>query len=451
MLIYTTQNSPRLQYTLDFIFKEINGISYDLTTDWDFFVSYYGIKINYSNNLENNQDILCINIMSCGLLFETTLREDITIEVGTYHELPILFFEKNSTAAFPFDLFSAVFYLISRYEEYGTTKVDKHGRYQAENSIAYKYNFLHRPIVNYYIQFLVNSIKTIYPNFKTKISKFTYLPTIDVDVAYEIKASNYKQHILSIFKLILRLKVKRLFNYILIIGGKANDPNDTFSFIEKIHTDARLSTLYFILFTKNSGYDINNSITNPVFKKLLVSLSKKTEIGIHPSYASFLKARQVKKEINELSFLINKEVIKSRNHFLRIKIPETYQNLSTSGIKEDYTMGYASQPGFRAGTCHSFYFYDLTTNQPTNLRVHPFMYMDGTFFNYLKVTPAVALNTIIKLVDETVKFKGQFISLWHNNTLADNEQFSPWRIMYIKSLKYITDQLEKIERTTQNG
>ena len=66
-------------------------------------------------------------------------------------------------------------------------------------------------------------------------------------------------------------------------------------------------------------------------------------------------------------------------------MPETYRNLIEFDITDDYTMGYAAQPGFRASTCSSFNFYDLDREQETKLRVHPFCIMDASLRHYLNV------------------------------------------------------------------
>ena len=57
-------------------------------------------------------------------------------------------------------------------------------------------------------------------------------------------------------------------------------------------------------------------------------------------------------------------------------------------------MGYASYPGFRAGTCSSFNFYDLATECETDLVVFPFAVMDVTLQQYLSLTPHEALDRI---------------------------------------------------------
>ena len=80
---------------------------------------------------------------------------------------------------------------------------------------------------------------------------------------------------------------------------------------------------------------------------------------MHPSYFSLKDAAILKKEKLRLENIINTPVTFSRQHYLRLSIPETYQNLIDLDIEEDYTMGYAKTVGFRASTCTPFYFYDL--------------------------------------------------------------------------------------------
>jgi hypothetical protein len=87
-------------------------------------------------------------------------------------------------------------------------------------------------------------------------------------------------------------------------------------------------------------------------------------------------------------------VIKSRQHFNRLEIPRTYQTLIDNDIREEYTMGYHTQMGFRAGTCSPFYFYDLDYEIQTPLKVFPFCVTDELLKLHLKLSPQEALEKI---------------------------------------------------------
>jgi len=129
------------------------------------------------------------------------------------------------------------------------------------------------------------------------------------------------------------------------------------------------------------------------------------------------------------------KINKSRQHFLLLGIPDTYRMLSEAGINEDYTMGYASQTGFRAGICTPYYFYDLKNEAPTNLKIVPFMVMDTTLQNYLGFSAAEAHGEIEKLMQEVKKVGGLFVSIWHNETLDEKGIRKGYRAVFEKMNK----------------
>ncbi len=79
----------------------------------------------------------------------------------------------------------------------------------------------------------------------------------------------------------------------------------------------------------------------------------------------------LKDEVDELAVVIQKPVLCSRQHFLMLRFPDTYRQLMAFGIDEDYTMGYSTVAGFRAGICTPYMFFDLERNRPCSLRVFP--------------------------------------------------------------------------------
>jgi hypothetical protein len=113
-----------------------------------------------------------------------------------------------------------------------------------------------------------------------------------------------------------------------------------------------------------------------------------------------------------------------------LKLPETYRRLIELDITDDYTMGYAYRVGFRASICTPFYFYDLDNEQITGLKIHPFAVMDATLKYYMKVQPEQAMSYISPLIKEVKKVNGDFISLWHNESLSENKIWAGWKNIY---------------------
>ncbi len=122
--------------------------------------------------------------------------------------------------------------------------------------------------------------------------------------------------------------------------------------------------------------------------------------------------------------------MKSRQHFLKLRFPDTYRNLIAAGITDDYTMGYADETGFRAGICSPYKWYDLEKEVMTNLTIHPFAVMDGTLNSYLKLTPAQALEKVKSLAQEVKNVNGELITIWHNETLSDWKDWKGWKDFY---------------------
>ena len=167
-------------------------------------------------------------------------------------------------------------------------------------------------------------------------------------------------------------------------------------------------------------------------RSLIKSLADYARTGIHPSYASNKQPHKLQKELKILRQILKREVHNSRQHFLVLKFPETYRNLIDLDIENDYTMGYAVRPGFRAGICTPFHYYDLDIERKTNLIIHPFAIMDATLRYYLKIHPDEAMNYITPLIEEVRKVNGDFISLWHNESLSENKIWKGWRPVYEK-------------------
>jgi hypothetical protein len=121
-------------------------------------------------------------------------------------------------------------------------------------------------------------------------------------------------------------------------------------------------------------------------------------------------------------------------------LPVTYINLINNNIHEDFTIGYSAMYGFRAGTCNSFLFFNLEDNTATNLRLYPFAYMDVTLNNYLNLDINASKKIISKLIDDTIKYKGIFIPLWHNSTLCDYGEWKGWRKVFEHTLQEIDNK-----------
>lgn len=430
MLIYTPKITSRIQYSFELIFNSILNIDYDLSEDIVFFQNFSGPKLNYSKiQLENE-----FFIKAYGLLSERGISDQ-EIIFDKWNELPIFFKIKDSIL--PFDIFSASFYLVSRYEEYLPHIKDKYERFDAKESLAFKNNFLHRPLINLWVEELKNIFKMKFPSLEFPHNKFSYQSTIDVDNAYYFLEKGFVRTVASFIKSALNLDKVAIEERKNTLLGKLSDPYDTFEDHMSINEKYNVDVVYFFLLANYGTNDKNCSVNSRKFQLLIKHLADHAKIGIHPSYASNKSFDILTLEKNRLENILKKEVTLSRQHFLKLEIPKTYRNLLELSITDDYTMGYASHLGFRASICTPFYFYDIEVESSTNLKVHPFSVMDATLKYYLNLHPNEALANIQTIIDEIKNVNGHFISVWHNETWSDYKEWSGWSSLYEQMLEYI--------------
>jgi len=158
-------------------------------------------------------------------------------------------------------------------------------------------------------------------------------------------------------------------------------------------------------------------------------VAKDGVIGIHPSYYSG-EHDKMSKEKKMLEHIAGRNIHISRQHYIRMKIPQTYHLLLKNGITEDYSMGYGSHLGFRAGTGNSFFWYDLELEAVTTLRIHPFCFMDTTAHFEAKFSAMEAfekLNTMSKILERT---GSTLITVFHNFSLGTGNEWKGWRQAY---------------------
>jgi hypothetical protein len=225
-----------------------------------------------------------------------------------------------------------------------------------------------------------------------------------------------------------------------VLAGNMKDPYDNYHFLEEVHHDHLENLRYFILNADYGGDDNNVTISSSSFHKLLKRLDLHQQVGIHPSLASNDDFSVLQSEISELSLVLQRNITISRQHFLKLEFPNTYLALMQSAILHDYSLGYASHPGFRAGIAMPYPFFDLLVNKPASLIIHPVTLMDVTFKDYLRLNPNESLSAISSLVQKVKDVNGELVTIWHNESLGDQGRWKGWREVYKEMVKMASAQ-----------
>lgn len=434
LLVYTPVINSRVEYTMKLVLGTLLNIEYKITSDIEQYKAFEGARLNYNNRQVVEGECW---IIPAGLLNERGVNSH-QIKVIEYADTKAFFPVFGKGASMPFDLFSATFFMVSRYEEYLPHMRDEHGRFSAFSSFAYQNNFLQSPVVNLWAKELARILVELHPALYIPGTRYQFIPTIDIDAAWAFKHKGLFRTIGGFLKDIKALDMESFSKRYKVMIGTGKDPFDTYDLMHSIHKRFNLHPLFFILYAGYEQYDKNTPVNSTAFQLMIKWLDDEGTVGIHPSYASNDDETLLVREIEGLSEILHREITISRQHFLKLTMPDTYRNLLAHDIAHDFTMGFAAQTGFRAGICTSFKWYDIEMERATNLVIHPFMLMDGTLRDYMKIDADEAMRHIRPLIDTVRSVGGTFISLWHNESLSNWRRWEGWVGVYEQMLEYAT-------------
>jgi hypothetical protein len=429
MLFYCTDKSARLAYILNLIGTEILGEPFELTNDKNYFRSFSGPRINYS--VENSEPGAFF-LQPHRLLFETgILEQEITcFDTGGRRA----FFKTKGD--FSFDIFAASFYLVSRYEEWLPFRGDKYDRFPHELSLAFKENFLDTPLINYWLVDFKKELKQKFPDLTFRVHDFKFIPSYDIDIAYSYKSKGFKRNLGGFVRDLLKGRWEYLIDRWDVLFRNKKDPFDAYEWLDSLHLYCRTRAYYFFLVAKRQiGIDKNISPDTETMRSLISYHAGGYTVGIHPSWQSSTEEAYLREEADILRKITGKSVEYSRQHYLRMSMPDTYRKLINLGVKKDFSMGYGSINGFRASIASSFYWYDLLAEKQTDLMIFPFCFMDANAFYHQKLNPGSAFNELMNFYLKIKRVNGLMITIWHNQIFGSDPEFKGWKEVYEIFLK----------------
>jgi hypothetical protein len=424
ILIFTEKTSARLSYIFDFVLDELLGLNYQLTSDAENFKAHEGPKFSYAAKPVADE----IFFEAAPLLFETEVSLQ-PLDFCNYNDLTG-FYLVSAASQMPFDLFASGFFMLTCYNEYLINKKDKYDRYRASQSMNFKAGFLEKPMINFYALELKNILAQKFPGLQFKQNKFVYQATFDIDIAYSYLEKGFLLNLAGFMRALLLSDFVDFRNRFQVIFRGKKDPFDTYDYILKICDTYQIKTLFFFLLGDRSQFDKNISFQNEQYQQLIQKIADKTDVGIHLSFRSHVSNKLMQREMDRLTKIAGKPILRNRFHYLRFNIPASYLRLMKIGIKEDYSLGHASRIGFRAGTCTPFYFFNLMRNEKTDFKIYPFAFMDSTLNHYNRLSARESLAKILSIIKSVKQVEGPCIGLWHNSTLSDIREWAGWKNVF---------------------
>ena len=414
-----------MEYVFHCLINQFLGFKYDLIISDevnDYNISCNSKSLDISNVFFREEKVAKLyileNIPSTVSVKELEFSDDKFPQVTLFGNPNLR--ENNNGYSWENDVVAATYYMLTRWEEAVISNRDEHNRFMAKDSLAYKCNFLHRPIVNEYVEILHQVLKSFGLKQSRICRKYKTIATHDVDRPYLWGSTFQKVKSLGASMIIRRELIEiesRLRSVI-----KRQDPYDTFDHIMDKAESIDEKAYFFFMAGGDTQYDDYYSLEEDRVAKLINKIKSRNHfIGIHPSYNTYNNKTELAKEIVKLEKVTKTNIVGSRQHFLRFDPLVTWDILDKSNIAWDSTMSYADKAGFRSGICYEYPVYDIKNRRQLSLKERPLIVMDTTLQKYEKLNSAEALIRVKDLQDEVKKYRGDFVFLWHNSSFNSQE------------------------------
>ena len=336
------------------------------------------------------------------------------------------------------DIFGTIFFLLSRYEEgVDGAKLDEHHRFPATSSVAYKFDFLDRPLVDEYIELLSTLILRLWPELKLRMQSFSKLVTCDVDWPFDPISCSFTATLRSSLGDVIKRKniSSAIHRWIAFISNKLtitypDKARDKISWLmDKNEEVGNKVAFYFITECTDKNLDSAFDFDSPKIRELFREInSRGHEIGLHPGYLCFNNAEYFEQAAKTLKRILKEEAIEQsmlggRMHYLRWDSTITPKLWDDNGFDYDSTLSFADKSGFRCGTSHPFPMYDLINRKPLKVIQRPLINMECTIiaprYENLGYSDE-SLKRFEFFKNKVKEHKGEYVLLWHN-THFDNQ------------------------------
>ena len=406
LLIYIQKPTPRISYTFRQIFTEILGMEFKFTSKIEDFIAHDGMKFSYGKESRGNE----LFVKSASLLWDQGI-ENQKIKVESWGDSPC-FFKTSETSDLPFDIFAASFYLLSRYEEYLPHNNDRFNRYPAAESLAFKNDFLKKPVVDIWAFKFKRELQKRFSGEGKPVRKVINKNVLAVGEVYKYKKKGSIRTVGASLRDFFQFNITGLIERIRVLLFLKKDPYDVYEQLISFAKREKISWLFMFQLSNYSIYSKNISYNKTNYHALIKSMGDYGDLGLLAGLEAIQNFDTLKTEKKRWESIVNRPLKMILNNKYDLHLPEVYNNFDKLEIERDFSMGFVDEIGFRAGTGTPFLFYDIQLE-----RILPLV-METPVFNsrLMKEHSYFKVKTNLEEVREEIEAIGGTITLIFQNS-----------------------------------
>jgi len=327
---------------------------------------------------------------------------------------------KVESKSFSYDAIGLIFFMLSRIEERGVSKLDVYQRFPFSSAFAVKHGFYSNPLADQ-AALDVAKVLTSEKNPRNR-TDFKVRLTHDVD-----RLRGY-HHLLRPIRTALGHFIKRKKSKfalkLLRDSYFTGEPFRSFSRIMQNSEKKGLISQFNFMGPSRVEFDSPYALNlRSLLSKVVRTVTTRGHIvGFHPGYFTFDDPDEWRRQKEGLEEIVGNKVKMGRQHVLRFSAEITPRIWDQFGMTHDATLAFPELSGYRPGTCRTFQAYCLKERRTLNLKMGASAINDFGLFGgkYNDFTVEQALSETIETINNCRKYGGELIILFHTGWQMDS-------------------------------
>ena len=308
------------------------------------------------------------------------------------------------------DITASTFFMLTRWEETVVETRDRFGRFPFSASVNCRFELQYRPLVNEYAFFLAQVLRSLGYPVDLPAREVRFLPSHDID--YISLWPTWYHRLRTIGGDIL---VRRDLTFTRWMWKEFSKlKSNPYHTLERLIGKAavRNVTATFYIRSDEVDYSLQDNTLRQWLKRIVNAGHR---LGFHPGIAAASNEEIFSRELEKLNTILPVRVDAGRTHYLNFTVPDTWRYWHDACIKEDSSMAYSEEPGFRCSCCTAFPVFDFKQGIEIPVRELPLLWMDR-HLTKKNLTTETATRLVQSIWETTCKYQGDYVFLWHNSS-----------------------------------